>query len=237
MVYAAKLPDLMPSPPPSRESEMDVKSIPFKAPMIRALIDGRKTQHRVVLDAACDEPPAFVEGGVITAFDENDRPYRWPRTYAVGDLLWVREAWENNIGSLGDVSYRATVSADCCGAWTPKEIAEMHWKPSIHMPRWASRLTLEVTDVRVQRLQEISEADAEAEGVERDTDGWIDYLMPGTQCCLKARDSFQTLWTSINASRGFGWDANPWVVAIGFRVHPMNVDEFIAFINATAGAA
>jgi hypothetical protein len=87
------------------------------------------------------------------------------------------------------------------------------WRPSIHMPRWASRIMLEVTDVRVERVQEISTVNAEAEGCE----GW--------QCRPKLyetvqRAEFRELWDSINAKRGFGWKVNPWVWVISFKVLP-----------------
>jgi len=87
--------------------------------------------------------------------------------------------------------------------------------PSIHMPRWASRITLEITGVRVERLQDISEADAQAEGVQCDTDGWFDYLMPQSQSCVNARDSYATLWDRINGPGS--WDANPFVWVVEFR--------------------
>jgi hypothetical protein len=84
------------------------------------------------------------------------------------------------------------------------------WRPSIHMPRWASRITLEVTDVRVERVQEISEEDAKTEGVTPSIVGeWWDHL--------KYRAGFQTLWNSINEKRGFGWDENPWVWVVEFK--------------------
>lgn len=90
------------------------------------------------------------------------------------------------------------------------------------MPRWASRLTLIVTGVKIQRLQDISEEDAIAEGVERDSDGWRDYLMPHTQCCTNATDSFHTLWDHINGPGA--WAANPWVVAYSYRAISKNID-------------
>lgn len=96
-------------------------------------------------------------------------------------------------------------------------------KPSIHMPRWASRLTLIVTGVKVERLQDISEADAIAEGIESDTDGWKDYLMPSTQCCGSAVDSYRTLWDHINGPGA--WDKNPWVVAYTYRPIFKNIDQ------------
>ena len=95
-------------------------------------------------------------------------------------------------------------------------------RPSIHMPRWASRLTLTVTEVGVQRLQDISEADAVAEGCECDVDGWRDYLFPSTQCCGTARESYRTLWNSLHGPDA--WDLNPWVAAYTFTVHRCNID-------------
>ena len=97
------------------------------------------------------------------------------------------------------------------------------WRPSIHMPRWASRITLEITDIRVERLQEISEDDAKAEGVEPWVigDGWREYGLPpdveaaGTHPLRSARDSFASLWESINGPGS--WKANPWVWVIEFR--------------------
>ncbi len=94
--------------------------------------------------------------------------------------------------------------------------AEIDWRSSMFMPRWASRLTLIVEDVRVERLQDISETDALAEGVQRDSDGWRDYQMPQTQCCATAKASYQTLWDEINGDGA--WAANPWVAAYTFRV-------------------
>lgn len=90
------------------------------------------------------------------------------------------------------------------------------WKPSIFMPRWASRITLEITDVRVERLQDISEADAEAEGCDREANqtygGWPENYTIG----------YYKLWQSINAKRGYGWETNPWVWVITFFKIPPN---------------
>lgn len=145
----------------------------------------------------------------------------------VGDRLWVRETWasldrltHNDPGTqaLANNGFYAA-----CQGTVEGEITR--WTPAIHMPRRASRLTLAVTDVRVERLQDISEEDARAEGVESDSDGWRDYQMPHTQCCGSARDSYRSLWNSLNADRGYGWDANPWVVAVTFTVGKHNIDE------------
>ena len=115
------------------------------------------------------------------------------------------------------------------------------WKPSIFMPRWASRITLIVTDVRIERLQDISEADAEAEGLAKiskdgslykfglpDRDGLPgndDHGWPWMDWHKHARDAYQAIWQSLNAKRtGCGWDDNPWVAAITFNVTKANID-------------
>jgi hypothetical protein len=129
-----------------------------------------------------------------------------------GDCLWVRETFRVCHGDDPRIEYRAggvvsTVAAyeiNDRGVWedTDGSVVPGKWQPSIHMPRIGSRITLEITDVRVQRLQEITDEDARAEGV-------------------ASRDDFRRLWDSINAKRGYGWTTNPWVFAINFkRVQP-----------------
>jgi hypothetical protein len=227
--------------------------IPFSGPMVRGLLreierpGTGKTQTRRFLTTACDEPPAFVQDGVVTAFDEKARPYRWPRTKAIGDRLYVREAW------------RAESTFD---HWKPRDIpvgsrieceadrtfeAAQCWgklRPAMFMPRWASRITLIVTDVRVQRLQEISEADAAAEGLwsyemaECDGDPRLDgQLYRSTFWHWRhdieegdgystAKNAFRQLWGSLNAARaGCSWSDNPWVVALTFRPFLGNIDQ------------
>ena len=196
---------------------MTDRPIIFSAPMIRALIDGRKTQTRRVLkDTETREP--YVADGVVL-WDHPDGPvYRWERVPAVGDRLWVREAyafgWPVNPGERlprdegpdHAVTYRADGQAPFGGG---------KWHPSIHMPRWASRLTLVVTDVRVQRLQDISEADARAEGVSGSAGG--------TWGCEGLIEDYSDLWNSIYGPDA--WDANPWVAALTFDVHRCNIDQ------------
>ena len=96
----------------------------------------------------------------------------------------------------------------------------VHWKPSIHMPRWASRLTLEVKEVRVERLQEISQEDAQREGLRGPLiDPELDSIV--NQIGVAPKESFSDLWDSINAKRGHGWETNPWVWVVEFeRVTP-----------------
>jgi len=147
--------------------------------------------------------------------------------YQVGDWLWVRETWgtddsaqdscpPSQLGNFERVGllYRAT---DKC--------TFTRWRPSIHMPRWASRLTLEVTGVRVERLQEISDEDAEAEGICTATGAEIVEAggKPG-DAYLSAFEAFADLWDSLNAKRA-PWDSNPWVVVIEFTPHWVNVER------------
>ncbi|WP_230877560.1 MULTISPECIES: hypothetical protein [unclassified Burkholderia] len=158
----------------------------------------------------------------------------------VGDRLWVRETHEvRRIGTetfeggrptrrYAGIAYQADdgraevdIDLDTFQALDAKE--SRGWTPSIHMPRWASRITLEITGVRAERLQSISESDAIAEGIEPfktddpDLKGmWRDYSEEG-MASGNPIGSFLTLWDGINAARGHGWEANPWVWVVEFR--------------------
>jgi hypothetical protein len=143
-------------------------------------------------------------------------PYGQP-----GDRLWVRESVAGNHQLAGHPVYRAEAVADDSGErdgwwvresqWSPEMFLPnpVKWKSPLYMPRWASRLTLEITEVRVQRVQEIDEADAVAEGVR---------AMPSAPAALTDRTAFGKLWNKLNAKRGYPWDSNPWVWALTFRV-------------------
>ena len=126
--------------------------------------------------------------------------------------MWVRETFGPGLGdnptpTLGYVAYRAD------GEY-PARLKDTHvWRPSIFMPRWASRITLKITGVRVERLQDISEDDAIAEGA-IPVSG---FNSDGSNGPTTYIDAFADLWDSINAKRGFGWDANPWVFVLGFE--------------------
>jgi hypothetical protein len=128
---------------------------------------------------------------------------------APGDRLWVREAWA--VGNRDkDVIFAADEQWQCNGVSNPppcnaNTVWSYCWRPSIHMPRWASRITLEITGVRVERVQDISEADARAEGVELQA-GDLSYI-----------NLFCDLWNSIYDKRGFGWAANPFVWVVEFK--------------------
>lgn len=142
------------------------RPIIFSAPTIRALLDGRKSQTRRRIDKPKRLSGQNIFDGTWTdgyVMDPGNASWRAHCTpYALGDRLWVREGFSTEMLAEGECIYRATVDDDT--DYYPTEIAEIRWRSPIHMPRWASRLTLIVTDVRVQRLQEISEADAVAEG-------------------------------------------------------------------------
>jgi hypothetical protein len=242
------------------------RPIIFSAPMVLALLAWRKTQTRRVvknvppqpapnchpshtarhpapyLDAYCGEKPTPANprgmGRNWHWWQVDDRPgvaaFRLP--YAPGDRLWVREAHAFGPLDPPPVIYAATAKQD---GWEVGPKAR--YRSPIHMPRWASRLTLAVTEVRVQRLQEISEQDAYDEGIESDlwdqapvcrnyqTGGWFigwpcnvdppDQSVPADEVC---RQSYATLWNSIHGPDA--WAANDWVCALTFTVTRGNID-------------
>lgn len=208
------------------------RPILFSAPMVRAILAGRKTQTRRVVKFR--EDPSFVwsaprrvqassvyeymqqdgtDGDILATMRSVDCPYGKP-----GDRLWVRESAladpPINGSWCGDVEWAGTGKPWACVphkfrdtkhviyAATQQSCAHIRYKPSIHMPRWASRITLEITGVRVERLNDISDADVRAEGWTRQPEG----------------DKFQwyrDLWNSINGAGS--WAANPWVWVVEFK--------------------
>lgn len=201
---------------------MTEKPILFSAPMVRALLDGRKTQTRRTLKPL---PNRTVFFNPLTAAKEQ---FQAPR-FAVGDRLWVREAWRCEARldkraprdidtNYPGVKYIATDEPDSFGI-------EGKYRQAMHMPRWASRLTLIVTDVRVERLQDISESDARAEGCPVTWDG-KPYDPPPPEVDSwrgYGRYSYCLLWSKINGPGS--WDANPWVAAYTFTVIKNNIDQ------------
>jgi hypothetical protein len=192
--------------------------MPFTGPMVCAIRDGRKTQMRRVVRIPCNsdivrEPTAaelqLYDLGLLAAMQGGTwQPIPCP--YGVpGDRLWVRETWAHvlaNGSSVGKGERRVIYAADC-PATTPK------WRPSIYMPRWASRYLLEITGVRVERVQEISSEDACAEGCSKEGNG--SYCIDGMS---SVQVRFMDLWNKLNAKRGFGWDVNPWVWVLLFKL-------------------
>lgn len=211
----------------------------FTGEMVRAILGGRKTQTRraIPIDrygihfiAGRDDNPndprnwgvETVHGDwCLLADDPGDRSsYALPCPYGQpGDLLYVRETFcpvdDTSNGGRKWIDYRATPAYDEShpAGWdnAPDDPQALKWRPSIHMPKWAARLWLRVTDVRVERVQEITERDALSEG----------FPDNGSVICEfteVARPWFRQLWDSLNAKRGFGWDVNPWVWIVSFEV-------------------
>lgn len=207
---------------------MKERPIIFSAPMVRALLDGTKTQTRRVApirelkilqhpgdmltwSVSFLKPVKGVlsshSGGKLSDLQARSiiasrfNPYGQP-----GDRLWVRESFTDEAGGTrpypGDhIYYKADTHQPLCERWSP----------SIHMPRWASRITLEITGVRVERLKDISEADAIAEGVE--LGGPIGHLP--TYLAAPYAYQYAQLWESINGPGS--WDENPWVWVLEFN--------------------
>lgn len=211
------------------------RPINLKAWEVRAILDVRKTQLRRLVEATVElHPNPDLKGALVLSrgrkqYWVNSQPSHpqhvskgWPLGQ-IGDRLWVRETWgsadhyyqdhENDAPSV--VAYAADQSAIQFHAKTPRPIPswdiaqwnwdQMKWKPSIFMPRWASRITLEVVDVRVERLRDITNDDARLEGVSA----------PPKQQATHV-DQFAELWDSINGKRA-PWASNPWVWRVEFR--------------------
>jgi hypothetical protein len=230
------------------------RPILFSAPMVRALLDGTKTQTRrvlkngwqPVLNAPHDvvktwfAPPDVPALGVANQWAESgiwaqkNGPQGYNRflglaPYRPGDRLWVKETWRTS-KVADELRPSQLVGPGYSRIWyeADRDNCDQHGKVrvSIHMPRWASRLTLLVTDVRVQRLQDISEADALAEGAEA-VDRQFDHRLSNAhKIDLGGTFShvlgYERLWNSINGPDA--WDRNPWVVAVSFTVEQRNID-------------
>ena len=202
---------------------MSDRPITFSAPMVRALLDGTKTQTRRVL-----KPPY---GMLEYSRDGTWRPIC--TKFFKGDRLWVKE----NFCFDAQMDH---VPPSKMSIYEPRGFPANNWiiepaammvragrvRPSIHMPRWASRLTLIVTDVRVQRLQEISASDTIAEGVQCETCEAMAASACNRQGCFASRHAFCAIWAAINGHDA--WDANPWVAAVSFTVHHCNIDKIEA---------
>lgn len=210
---------------------MKERPILFKGELVRAILEGRKTQTRRLVKPSTVAWLGSNAGGMDSAIDHC--PYGSP-----GDRLWVRESWgdadhyyQGHVNDCPSVVAYSTRDAIQFDADEPTPIAatdmaswnwdKMKWRPSIHMPRWASRIDLEVVEVRVQRLQDITEEDAREEGL----DEWIPcnvitglkgVRLGGAFRQATCREHFAWLWDIINGKRAT-WASNPWVWAITFR--------------------
>lgn len=223
---------------------MKERPILFSAPMVRAILEGRKTQTRRIVkpqpsQELLDDYAQIRRERGVQKDDAEMLSECLPCPYGVpGDRLWVRETWglfdpdcsgaeyeHGPIGAHGGelmregsplrdywqrrIAYAATWEDQKYGSGPDKPT---RWRPSIHMPRWASRITLEIADVRVERLQEISEADAEAEGLTC-RDGL--YATSGEVWQIDPRKAYRDLWKSLHGEGS--WAANTWVWVIEFK--------------------
>jgi len=196
---------------------MSEKPILFSAPMVRAILSGTKTQTRRVVkprkdrDLGCDLAACELAGEV------NGGEYR-NASYTPGDRLWVREAWRVfaafNKKPPRDITRNELVWYEAQDEVPFHPTAFGRLRPSMFMPRWASRITLEVTGVRVERLQAISASDAISEGIPRGG--------PENPDGIEQRE-YRALWEQINGPGS--WDANPWVWVVEFRRLPTNQRE------------
>jgi hypothetical protein len=208
---------------------MTERPILMSAPMVRAILEGAKSQTRRVVKpqpVPPDRIEQWNEGWAIGRMRDSENAWRWLRCpYGKpGEQLWVRETWapvdeRALVTQRRDlIAYAASTTSDGNEA---RKAYGVRWRPSIHMPRWASRITLELIGVRVERLQDIRDVDAVAEGVNP------------SPCCQQADDTagfhrigkirgnsfpiarYAVLWESINGAGS--WDANPWVWVVEFR--------------------
>lgn len=191
---------------------MKERPIIFNTEMVKAILEGRKTQTRRPIKPQ----PEYLEYGSIYS---NKAEYRWSfkdhdfsniesiipfaPLGKLGDFLWVRETFSDQSSPIGKdkfIVYKATE--------VEPDLFEGMWTPSIHMPRWASRITLEITDVRVEHVQDIDETDADCEGVEKLE-------------CDTYTESFKKLWDSIYNN----WDDNPWVWVYEFKIKELKCKQ------------
>lgn len=199
------------------------RPILFKPEMVKAILEGRKTQTRRIISPQPDRirKSPFVKSGIETVHG-----YEIKCPYNV-DRLWVKETWQPMVGwedttpSKIPVGEEIRYLEDCLshpekypminGMPYSRKYDCSKWRPSIFMMRWMSRINLEITNVRVERVQDVTEEDATAEGCQPFSLGEGD--IPTT-----AKWSFEILWNKINEPRGFGWDVNPWVWVIEFKI-------------------
>lgn len=204
-------------------NQVTEKPILFSGEMVRAILAGRKTQTRRVIKPQPESvslPAIYCPRKGQYGVSEN--PYG-----NAGDRLWVRETWAVNDDKYHRVIFKADEGTAKIGR---PEFGR--WKPSIHMPRCVSRINIGITDVRVEKLQEITEEGAKAEGLscvtkdgnlykygipDRDgLPGADDTGWPWQEWKVDPRQAYKKLWDAINEKRGYGWDANPWVWVVEF---------------------
>ena len=216
---------------------MKERPIIFSGPMVRAILTGRKTQTRRVV--AWNRKHDEDDGCVLLEVNQHGEktPGRfWPWAYhdgnedpiacpygIPGDRLWVRETWYTPTSPWPDPDHPEEEHPPV--SYSDEELYPGHWKkrPSIFMPRWASRILLEVIEVRVERLQEITGVDAQREGVRWPIGNAAYRAHKARRTSPQEQDAhrvglFIGEWNKLNAKLGYGWETNPWVWVVEFRV-------------------
>ncbi len=206
---------------------MKERPILFTTEMVQAILDGRKTQTRREFKLKhCNKKMTWANEPYSIVNDVNFKSQITGEIFIpknvygkVGDILWVRETWSIN------PFYDKDNNAKYLYAATDKPFENHKWKPSIHMPKEACRLRLKIKSIRVERLMDISEQDAIAEGVRQRFGGFINYANPGkiftetypflSRKYSAAQMSYLSLWEKINGENSF--EENPWVWVIGFE--------------------
>ena len=193
------------------------KLILFSGPMVGAILDGRKTMMRRVVKP---QPEMEMDGEILP---DGTGGYGWAPVlppwskwpYQIGDRLWVRETFTSTkdrktVLYREDDLFRDMPKGDLGRDW--------NWTSPRFMPRWASRITFEITNVRVERLGEITEEDAEKEGANSEFECDVTTFCGGGKIPESTyKLGFKHLWNKINGKRGYGWDVNPWVWVISFK--------------------
>jgi hypothetical protein len=224
---------------------MKEKPIIFSTPMVRAILAGRKTQTRRIMNFCKKIEPEnysdveftrfqhYADSSYRAIFNTDEHPFSIICPYGkVGNILWVRETWNTLTEYVEKPDYSVMSIRDFVYKADDDRIDK--WKPSIFMPKAACRIKLQVTNIRVERVQDISKEDAIAEGIESTGTGetgspvcYRNYLSKGAKffhSFVKGKDdyhrwtaidSYKTLWESINGEGS--WDKNPWVWCLSFK--------------------
>lgn len=212
------------------EPVMKEKPIIFSIEMVRAILEGRKTQTRRVIKIngqAITHPEESIElheeGAIYYSLNSMSGYYKPP--YQIGNTLWVRETWRLSLAG-GFYVYKADPGREARNKELCKIDPTLKWHSPRYMPREVARIFLKVTNVRVERLQDITEEDAIREGVhpwgletQQRRDKWCRYTQitdPG-RITGTFRGEFAAFWDSLNAKRGYSWETNPWVWVIEFK--------------------
>ena len=219
---------------------MKERPILFSGEMVKAILDGIKTQTRRVIKNQPIIGPSLSEESLLRSrpmrrvkyeymgnSDGNEislKPFAFP-----GDQLWVKESfalsrtWDDRKPGdiLPDPGVEYKAGGTSLGNNVDRLVDRGKWRPSIFMPRWASRITLEVKDIRVERLQKINESDARAEGLRIPVDekghALICVTHPRPVDGIGFKAEFASLWEQINSKRGYGWEVNPFVWVVEFE--------------------